>query len=277
MQHEHSELEQIVTSLRAEFQEMLGADRAKQAEETRKLQAEIEYLRGREPAEEWIEASQSRNHGNCELPERVQELFNRDSVKNRKDHRCVFRALSEYPKPKGGWLEPQAMDAYTVTDEYKKNEDANLMDAQRYVLHGIRPSLAVEFIISDESKSDAEKLESISRINYDNILLHLHFAQEIRVSRRVQAARKFDLAPKSDSHYKVGSADDSVVFGQELLKVISDEKAFEKSRKNAQSNGKEPSGGFSRGQAGSSERKTTNRGPYKTSDSQPKSNQPKSQ
>lgn len=72
-------------------------------EQNSQLKAELEILRSKESLEEdeWIEASTSRQHGNCELPASVAELFNRDSIKNRKDLRCVYKALNEYPRPKG--------------------------------------------------------------------------------------------------------------------------------------------------------------------------------
>lgn len=248
MQNEIPSLEQAMEAMRTEFQAQLEKQREEFERKTASLQSELEQVRAKEAVDdEWLEATQSRNHGNCELPEGFREFFNSDSIKNRKETKTVYRVLSDYPEPKGGWLKPQTMDSYTVNEEYKNFEDKHLMEAQRFLLNGIKPSIAIEFICNDESKSDGAKIEDIRRINADSVRLHLHFAQEVRILRRIQAARRFQLAAKSDSHFTIGSTDDSLVFGPELKRSIAEEKSLEDSRKNVTAKGKDLPRGSTKG------------------------------
>lgn len=118
------------------------------------------------------------------------------------------------------------------------------MDIQKFILQGIRPALSTEFILADEKLSLAEKIELIRKVNYDSIRFNLHFAQEVRILRRIQAAKKFQLLPKSESLQTIGSSDDSLLFGHELRKVLNEELALENSRKNSNAKGRGQSGGI---------------------------------
>lgn len=245
MQDVNTLLEQFKAQLRTELKNEMDSQLQNLKEDNDSLREELDTLRSKESVEEeyWLEASQSRNHGNCELPESFREVFNEDSLRNRKDTRCIYKVLSDYPEPRGGWLKPQNMDAYTVSEEYKGNEDKYLSDAQRFILQGIKPAIAIEFMCNDMSKTNTEKLEAIRKINLESTKLHLHFAQEVRIFRRLQAAKRFDLVPKSECHTTTGSSDDSLLFGPELRKTILEEKTLETSRKNAAAKGRDPTRG----------------------------------
>ena len=206
------------------------------------LRTKVEQLQIQEQLEDeyWIQAAESRNYGNCELPESVADLFNKDSLKNRKDLRCVYKCLNEYPEPRGGWLKAQSMDARLTEDTYTNNEDKGLFEAQQFLLKAIKPSLAIEFALLDESQTNEEKLATIAKINRDIIRFNLHFSQEVRVTRRVQAAKRLNPPIKSDSCQFIGSSDDSLLFGPELRAALKDEQGLELSRKNVSAAGKRP-------------------------------------
>ena len=188
----------------------------------------------------WIQTAESRNYGNCELPESVKDLFNEDSLKNRKDLRCIYKCLNEYPEPRGGWLKAQGMDQKFMDEAYISNEDKGLFEAQQCLLRTIKPLLAVEFTLLDELQSNEEKLAVIKKINRDSIRLNLHYAQEVRVTRRIQAAKRLNPPIKSDSCQVIGSSDDSLLFGPELRAALKDEQELELSRKNVAAAGKRP-------------------------------------
>jgi len=238
----------IKNELRTEIKDEFVGELRQLQNKNEQLEAELQTLRDKNAVEdEWLEAADSRNAGTIDLPENLRHLFHQDSIHHRKEIRTVYKVLSDYPEPRGGWLRPQEMDSYTVSDEYKNNEDKALMDAQRFVLQGIKPSILVDLILNNPARTELQKLEDIRTLNLESIKLHLHFAQEIRVARRVQAARKFNLVPKSEAHERMGSSDDSLLFGPELKKVIADEKSMAALQKNANAQGKVPPGGIQRG------------------------------
>ena len=228
------------------------------------LRNKIEQLEIKEQLEEeyWIQAAEARNYGNCELPETVRDLFSEDSLRNRKDLRCIYKCLNEYPEPRGGWLKAQIMDQKLMDEPYINNEDKGLYEAQQCLLRTIKPLLAVEFTMLDESQTDEEKLAVIRKINRDSIRFNLHYAQEVRVTRRMQAARKFNPPIKSDSCQTIGSSDDSLLFGPELRAALRDEQLLELSRKKATAAGKGPTGSAARKWSGNQRNGATNRFQY---------------
>ena len=233
------QIEQLKYQLKNELQIEFARNLQILEQQNRELHEELNRVRSKDSMEEgaWPEAAESRNSGNCTLPQHLEEIFNKDSLKNRKDSKHIYRVLSEYPEPKGGYLKPQAMDSYLVSEEYKTNEDKPLMECQKYLLQSIKPLLAIEFALQDETINETERLQVIKRINSDAIKLHLHFAQEVRVTRRLQAARKFNLLAKSESHETIGSSDDSLLFGPELKNTIKEELALDAARKNSSAKG----------------------------------------
>ncbi len=118
----------IKNELRTEIKDEFVGELRQLQNKNEQLEAELQTLRDKNAVEdEWLEAADSRNAGTIDLPENLRHLFHQDSIHHRKEIRTVYKVLSDYPEPRGGWLRPQEMDSYTVSDEYKNNEDKALM------------------------------------------------------------------------------------------------------------------------------------------------------
>jgi hypothetical protein len=173
----------------------------------------------------WFTPKQARDLGNYDIPEQLASIFKRDSFECRADKSCVAEFMAKFPEPRGGYLKPQTMDL-NLFDEVKQGEDKVLMDLQRSVLASVKPWLAVFDVIESNHVSSDEKLRLIKEgILPEAIRYGLHVGADIRVTRRIQAAKRADCVPKSEVYHTVGSSRDELLFGPEVVDAITKEKA----------------------------------------------------
>ena len=171
----------------------------------------------------WIRLAMSREAGEIELPEELAHIFHKDQMQNLYCKSSVTKFLYRHLELKGGYLKTQSLENQIAASPECKRSDESLQDIQRAVLCTIRPILTVYKWITEAIESTRES-ENVKTILEETMQYINHVAATLRVHRRIQIARKLDLCPLSDSHFKIGSTEENHLFGPELRSALESEK-----------------------------------------------------
>lgn len=178
---------------------------------------------------DWCPNIQSRETGEVDLPDSLLPLFRKDQMETHANKRAITQFLSKYPEPKGGFLKPQYIDSQIHPSLVVKKRDEFYQELQGSILAGIRPLIALHQHLA--SLEDGAGKDIIMETINDSIKYIQHVASKLRIHRRITVARDLNFLPFSDAHFRIGSTDDSQLFGPELRSALEEErKAVPKGR-----------------------------------------------
>lgn len=199
------------------------------ADAIRQLKQELtNYLSGlltkeRRNERQWIPHDETREAGERDIPAGLADLFKEDSFRHLYSRTSIADFLGDHPEPRGGHLKAQMVDPQLPAKFGSKKLDEPLFEAQRAILCTIRP-LCTVFQRIDEVAEEGEHKRELQEILRETVRYILSTAASIRIQRRLNLAKELDMLPGSEQHWKIGSSDDSRLYGPELIAAIDDEK-----------------------------------------------------
>lgn len=205
---------------------------------------------------DWTPNIQSREAGEFDLPAKLVSLFKKDQMETVASKRAVAQFYQKYPEPKGGHLRSQFIDSQVHPGIEVRKRDEFYQELQGSILATIRPLISLFDKIDSLAEDGPEKNELNETIS-DTIKFVQHVAGKLRIHRRIGVAKDLNLCPHSDAHYRIGSSDDSQLFGPELRAALEEErKALPKGKP---SSGNGPTGRLGRLRGGLKWRQSTGR------------------
>lgn len=166
----------------------------------------------------WIRASESREAGERDIPESLQQSFSKDPLENIFHPQSIRKFLDNHPEPRGGFLKTQFLDWDLDCSPETRKKDEELAEIQRDILLIIRPMLTVYETIEPEaefSQTAASMLATVKKcIEYAN-----HIGGKICHIRRKNVLRAIG-ARNFDEISRNPSSNPNVLFGPENRKEI---------------------------------------------------------
>ena len=91
----------------------------------------------------WISQAKARSAGEINIPESLQDIFNKDQMQNLYCKNSITKFLTKHPEPKGGYLKTQSVENSLSIPADAKKSDESLQDVQRNILNTIRPLITL--------------------------------------------------------------------------------------------------------------------------------------
>lgn len=222
---------------------------------------------------EWISVQHAREAGDIKIPEYLKELFTADSMETLYSRASVAKFLEKHPEPQGGFLKAQLIDTQLHVSYDARKRDEPLFEAQRATLCIIRPLITLATQIHTWAEEGEERDAFLETIK-DTIRYVQHVSSTLRVHRRRTVAGANGLVPSSESHHRIGSSDDSQLFGPELRAALEVEARSQAKQRTLEiirpkgkplSHGNGPQGGRGQGRRGpqsfSYQKRSNSKGP----------------